>query len=369
MQNGLKGQRNYQTKWFKTPLLIAALGLATTTVLSHGAHSRSVSPVRLAQNAMPTPTATPVDSPTATPAASPIATPRATPQATPKVVVKSDKSKKNGPNLNGQLVLQSMPYSPIVGRKITTWVYLPPNYDASSTRYPVVYVLHGQPGGWADCYKSGHMEEVADKMISAGEIQPLIMVAFDGDGPKGSRDMTNFCNRATDGYREEDFIVEGLVPYIDATYRTIPQASQRALMGYSGGGYGALNLGLKHPDIFNVLCSHAGFYQPAGDASVMKTILGAPGPLWDANNPLLLAQKIPADSPLHIYMDAAPGEEDYDDFTKMAKELQTRNLDRRVMVYQKSHVWRVVTEHCRDSLDFANHNFTRFRPDNATKNP
>ena len=166
------------------------------------------------------------------------------------------------PPLHGSLVLKSMPLSPIVKRKITTWVYLPPGYnDAknSNTRYPTLYLLHGQPGGWTDCYRSGRVEEMADKLIAQGAMQPMILVAFDGDGPKGAEDLTNFCNRI-DGYRVEDFIVGDLVPYIDRTYRTIATADGRGLWGYSSGGYGALNLGFKHLDLWHTLCSHAGFF-------------------------------------------------------------------------------------------------------------
>ena len=256
------------------------------------------------------------------------------------------------PPLSGRLVLKSMPLSSILKRKITTWVYLPPNYDTSSKRYPVMYLLHGQPGGWTDCYRSGRVEEMADKLISAGKMPPVILVAFDGDGPNGVKDLTNFCNRV-DGYRTEDFIVQELVPYIDATYRTLPNAANRALWGYSSGGYGALNLGIKHPDVWNVLCSHAGFYQPSDDDKVMNKVLGPPGPNGDANNTLVNVKKLPDNAPLHFYLDASPNEEGYDGFQQLVAQLKARHIDVDTDVLKKAHAWRIIVQNCRESLLFA----------------
>jgi len=264
------------------------------------------------------------------------------------------------PPLQGRLVLKSMPFSAIVKRKITTWVYLPPGYNKSAARYPVVYLLHGQPGGWPDCYRSGHVEAMADSLIAAGQMVPTILVAFDGDGPRGARDMTNFCNRATDNYRAEDMIVQELVPYIDATYRTKATPSQRALWGYSAGGYGALNLGFKHPDVWNVLCSHAGFYSPQDDAEMMTRILGpraANRARWNANNPMLQIDKLPAHVPLHVYMDASPSEDGFDEFQTLTRKLQARDIEYSVQTLPKAHAWHIIMQRCRVSLLFASRCF------------
>ncbi len=264
------------------------------------------------------------------------------------------------PRLHGQLVLKSMPPSTILnGRKITTWVYLPPGYDEpenSNRRYPVVYLLHGQPGGWMDCYVSGRVEEMADELIHSDAMPPVILVAFDGDGPRGSRDYTDFCNRATDGYRIEDFIVDELVPYVDATYRSVPDARSRALWGYSAGGYGALNLGFKHPDVWRVLCSHAGFYTPADDDSVMQKVLGPRGPLWEANDPIKTVSQLPQDTHLSVYMDGSPNEDDYEGFQSIERVLRERGDNVSAQSLDKAHAWRLIVNRCRDSLLFIGQN-------------
>ena len=272
------------------------------------------------------------------------------------------------PQLKGRLVLLSMPYSPRVRRKITTWTYLPPGYDDPQNAYktyPVVYVLHGQPGTWTDCYLSGKVEVMADKLIASGKLPPLILVAFDGSGPGGPRDMTDFTNRTTDDYRVEDFMVQDLVPWVDATYRTVATPSGRALWGYSGGGYGALNVGLKHPDVWGTLCSHAGFYDPADDGKVMRNALGAPGPAWQTNNPLVTAASLAQNTGLHVYMEDSPNAEDYPKFQHLAALLRQHGVDVDTQEHNKAHSWKVIAINCQDSLTFAAQRFAASPADAA----
>lgn len=264
------------------------------------------------------------------------------------------------PPPHSQLILESMPESAIVNRRITTWVFLPQGYNDAQNKvkhYPVIYLLHGQPGGWTDAYRSGRLDEMADKLIAAGQMPPSIMVAFDGNGPKGLGDMTNFCNRI-DGYRTEDFIVKGLVPYMDATYRTIPNADHRALWGYSSGGYGALNLGFKHPDVWHVLASQAGFYQPQDDKSLMVKVLGQPGNgRWKANDPTLTVQDLPKNTHMDVYMDASPNEDDYAGFLSIAAALRARGDNVETHSLDKAHAWRLIVNRSRDALVFIGKSF------------
>jgi enterochelin esterase family protein len=68
---------------------------------------------------------------------------------------------------------------------------------------------------------------------------------------------SQYLNSTATG-RYEDYLVEELVPFVDGQFRTLPEASHRGITGKSSGGYGALVLGMRHPDVFGGLASHSG---------------------------------------------------------------------------------------------------------------
>ena len=255
--------------------------------------------------------------------------------------------------LHGQLLRVPMPYSPNLRRAITAWVYLPPGYDKdSTTRYPVAYILHGAPGGVRDCFVNAHVHRVAERLIEAGQIAPLILVGWDGGGPKGLDDTTYYLDRR-DGYKMESFTVGELVPWVDAHFRTRADAASRALIGFSAGGYGAVNLGLKHPDVWRVMASHSGFFDPDDDPRLMTTILGPRGAVWLQNDPILRVRALPRDTRLHLYMDIGRDDELLGEFKKMEAELQARHIDFVGHIFAGDHSWSYLEQHYRDSLGFA----------------
>ena len=143
-------------------------------------------------------------------------------------------------------------YSTALGETRMVDVYLPEGYDTDTTRYPVVYFLHGHLGD-QDSYPE--MIPVLDTLIGDGIIRPVIFVKPSGfTGPYGGSFYTN-----SELYGNfEDYIAYDLVDYIDATYRTLAAQNRRAIMGHSMGGYGAMKIGLKHPDIYCAWVSHSG---------------------------------------------------------------------------------------------------------------
>lgn len=150
------------------------------------------------------------------------------------------------------------------------YVYLPPGYEASDRRYPVVYMLHGL-GGDENNWRQLDIGPAADEVA----LEAIIVMPDGDDGfyvnwasevdheacLRGSRpfgqalDMRTYCVRQA---RYEDYIARDLVAHVDATYRTIPERDGRAIGGLSMGGYGALYLAMKHPDLFGATASHAG---------------------------------------------------------------------------------------------------------------
>jgi S-formylglutathione hydrolase FrmB len=93
-----------------------------------------------------------------------------------------------------------------------------------------------------------------DAMIEAGTIPPVIAVFPDGWTSLGGSQWIN--SDAIGRYR--DYVAKDVVGFVDRTYRTLPKAASRAVLGHSSGGYGALVMGRYHPELFSHLGSHAG---------------------------------------------------------------------------------------------------------------
>lgn len=260
----------------------------------------------------------------------------------------------------GKLLKRSMPPSTLLhGRQITTWVYLPPGYGQGNKRYPVVYVMHGMPGGVRDTFVKGEIHQSAAKLILSHHIEPLIIVGWDGQGPGGPADVTEFLDRPD--YLMESFITRELVPYIDRTYKTIADPRFRALDGISAGGYAAPNLLFKYPQLWHVASSHTGFFSPDDDKSNMTDILGPRGPLWDANNPLKNAMKFGPQNGLHLYLDIGEGDDLVPEFKKFAGILKQRGIDHEAHLFPGRHTWGYWSEHFVDSLLFADKRFKEAR--------
>ena len=261
--------------------------------------------------------------------------------------------------LSGKLVPRSMPLSPLLKRKITTWVYLPPGYERLNLRYPVVYVMHGMPCEVRDCFVKGQIHNAAEELILKRKIKPVILVGWDGQGPSGPNDITDFLDRADGSWPMESFMVQELVPYIDRTYRTIARPEARALCGVSAGGYAAVNLMFKHPDVWKIGASHSGFFDPSDDADNITEILGPKGSLWAANDPMkTLAQISPAQN-LHLYADTGQGDPLSAEFSQFCAQLQSEKIDHECHVFPGRHTWEYWSTHFYDSLQFLDARFEK----------
>ena len=133
-------------------------------------------------------------------------------------------------------------------------VYLPASYNTDpSRRYPVVYYLHGYTDDDAKVYGFKQhwmtLPLILDAVFAKDPAHEMIVVTPDAYTLfLGSM----YSNSATTG-NWEDFIAKELVGYIDSHYRTIARSDSRGLSGHSMGGYGAMRIGMKNPDVFSAL--------------------------------------------------------------------------------------------------------------------
>jgi enterochelin esterase-like enzyme len=131
----------------------------------------------------------------------------------------------------------------LLNRAIEYAVLLPAGYDESEDSYPVVYLLHGFGDDETAWYKNGGLQFYVDKQ--AAEVVPMIYVM-----PQAFN--TYYIDKFNGNFPYMDMFVEELVPEIDSRFRTKKDKSQRAVMGYSMGGYGALILPAMHPEVFSI---------------------------------------------------------------------------------------------------------------------
>jgi putative esterase len=139
------------------------------------------------------------------------------------------------------------------------WVYVPPGYDDDpGRRYPVVYVIQGYTGHVAMWRNRSPFRqpfiETADAMFGRGEAPPALVVYVDAWTAYGG---SQFVDSPGTG-RYHSYLCEEVVPWVDARYRTRPDAAHRAIAGKSSGGFGAMITPMLRPDLFGALATHAG---------------------------------------------------------------------------------------------------------------
>ena len=145
---------------------------------------------------------------------------------------------------HGQVVQVLFP-SPSTNSTKRAFVYLPPQYDGKK-KFPVLYLQHGWGEDETAWSRQGHANLIMDNMIAAGECTPFIIVMTYG--------MTNDVKfGGLGGFNFKDFetvLVDELVPYIDANFKTIAKKDSRAMAGLSMGGMETRNITLARPEVF-----------------------------------------------------------------------------------------------------------------------
>lgn len=134
--------------------------------------------------------------------------------------------------------------SQILGKEVEYSVYFPPDYEISSRRYPVLYLLHGYSDDETGWTQFGEVKAIADRQISKDEMTSMIIVMPDAG-------ISWYINSYDGKVLYEDFFVKELIPFIDTNYRTRTDRQYRAVAGLSMGGHGTLILSMKHPDLFS----------------------------------------------------------------------------------------------------------------------
>jgi enterochelin esterase-like enzyme len=257
---------------------------------------------------------------------------------------------------NGQVTHESI-QSAVLGKEFDYRIYLPPGYNdhrMAHTRYPVVYLLHGSPGGEDDWVDGGFANQTADALIKSRMIHPIIIVMPDGSLGDPHHD-TQWGNSPVTGERVEDALVQDLIPAIDARYRTIPLREARAIGGLSSGAYGAVNITLHHPDTFSVAFSISGYFH--WEKTYDGTDIWGSDEARRLNSPQDTVQ--PLTLPLHI--DVIEGLDEgagVDDTHAFDAKLTQAGIDHETHFFPGGHSWDFWKSHLLDALEYSNRYLT-----------
>ena len=251
--------------------------------------------------------------------------------------------------------------SSILGRAVNVCVALPVNYASSApARYPTLYFLHGlfeNERRWSE--RGG--QQVLEDLQEQGQLGKFLVVLPDGG-------KTFYVNSLDGRERYEDFFIQELVPFIDREYRTIADPATRGISGTSMGGYGALHLAMRHPNVFGAASAHSaalipkipnpipsegrwGFY-----ARILQGPFGAPlnQNYFEANSPLALAEHPERFAQLKLYFDC--GDRDRYGFEEGAQLLHqllvAQGFPHEFALRPGDHGWTYLTQYLRYSLLF-----------------
>jgi len=130
------------------------------------------------------------------------------------------------------------------------YIYTPPGYDQSTSKYPVLYLLHGggeDQRGWAT---QGKTDLILDNLIAANKAKPMVIAMLDGN-MNFSGGLAGFNENVLKAFENE--LKVGAIPFVESNYRVETDAKNRALAGLSMGGLQTLYAGIKNTNMFSYL--------------------------------------------------------------------------------------------------------------------
>ena len=268
-------------------------------------------------------------------------------------------------------VIESISFkSNIVSYPVKYSVYLPADYETSQREYPVVYLLHGYSDDETGWIQFGEANTIADKGVANGDFPACIIIMPDGK-------VTWYCNSADGKDNWEDMFVKEFIPAMEKTYRIRAKKEFRAIAGLSMGGYGALKLSMRNPDLFSTCVAmssgtftdeeirqfpdnqYIGYFKNLygndlkGEARITEA--------WKANSPLHLIHTVSADKLKNIrfYIDCGDDDFLYKGNSTLHIEMRDLKLPHEYRVRNGGHEWSYWRTGLFDGLKFIGEKFRR----------
>jgi enterochelin esterase-like enzyme len=151
--------------------------------------------------------------------------------------------------------------SSLLKKTMGMYVYLPPGYKPGTT-WPVVYLLHGYRNDEIEWFEYHHLGEVADRLIAEGKMEPVIIVAprmDNGWGLDSGEPEMDGPTPKTALYRGpyESYFLREVMYLAETRYGASRERAKRSLGGISMGGFSALHIGFRHPELFAKIGGHS----------------------------------------------------------------------------------------------------------------
>jgi S-formylglutathione hydrolase FrmB len=247
--------------------------------------------------------------------------------------------------------------SAILGRQVPYCAILPPSYDAQTARrYPVLYFLHGLGENEQILIAAGGLSLI-EELWEQKQIGEFLIVT-------PAAGSTFYINSRDGRTRYEDFMVQEFLPFIEKHYRVRAGRASRGISGVSMGGYGALHLAFRHPDLFGSVATHSAALieklpsdigDNPGIGRLLERPFGSPPDpaFWDRESPITLARTAGL-SGLAIYFDCGAQDDlGLDTGNRVLDRVLTaRRVTHEFHLYPGGHNWEYFAAHLPASLEF-----------------
>jgi S-formylglutathione hydrolase FrmB len=242
--------------------------------------------------------------------------------------------------------------SAALNRNWSYTIYLPTGYESSNLRYPVLYLLHGNGGNRYSWINDGHIQQTADELIARGDIPPCLIVMPDAG-------TSWYVDRKEN---METAVTKDLIADVEQNWRALSTRTGRLVGGLSMGGYGAMRLSLKYPEMFaaSALLSPAIYNPEPPETSAARRVgvFGSPDydpAIWkEYNYPALWDAYIAKKMPVPMYINSG----DDDDFfiehevAQFYFLLRTNKQPAELRIVDGAHVWTVWESTIGDAMKY-----------------
>ncbi len=270
----------------------------------------------------------------------------------------------------GGKVIESLTFTSKSGVKMKYSVYLPADYSVNQRSYPVVYLLHGYSDDETGWIQFGQANQIVDKGVAEGKVPPCILVIPDGR-------VTWYCNSYDKTDNWEDVFTQEFMPAIEKEYRIRAKREFRAIAGLSMGGYGALKISMRHPELFStcVALSSGTFSdeeivkQPDKDYDRFFGNIFGKGlkgeerltEAWKANSPLDLIHSVPLEKlrTVRYWIDCGDDDFLFNGNSLLHIEMRKLGLPHEYRVRDGAHQWSYWRSGLATGLEYIGEGFHR----------